>query len=305
VSAPAWIGLDVGGTKILGVAVDRRSEIVARARVATHGEDGPEAVLGRCVALVRELASDRDPAGVGVGFAGLVDARAGSVSSSIMLPGWERFPLGPRLAAAVCAPCRVENDANAAGYGEWIALGSPRELALVVLTVGTGIGGALLLGGRLHRGASGVAGEIGNMSIDWNGPECWCGSRGCLNMLASGSALAARHAELTRGPARSVEELGRRALAGDDVARRVLDDGARALGAGIANVINLINPERVALAGGVAELGDGWLTRVRDEARRRAFRESMDAVTIERCRLGETTGALGAAALARAELGEA
>jgi glucokinase len=122
-------------------------------------------------------------------------------------------------------------------------------------------------------------------------------------MLASGSALTARYAELTRGAALPVQELGRRARSGDAVARRVIEDGARALGAGLANVIQLLNPARIGLCGGVSELGDAWLELVRAETARRAFAEAWIAVTIERCILGEASGAIGAAALARAELG--
>jgi glucokinase len=305
VKAGHWIGLDVGGSKILGVVVDHGNEVVGRERVATRRDEGPEAVLQRCLALARGLGAGRNVLAAGIGFAGLVDAGRGRVASSIMLPGWDGFPLGARVSEELALPCRVENDANAAGYGEWIALGSPPGLDLVVLTIGTGIGGAILFGGRLHRGASGGSGEIGNMSIDWNGPECWCGSRGCLNMLASGSALSGRYAELTRGPALPVQELGQRARAGDGVARRVIEDGARALGAGLANLINLLNPARIGLSGGVTDLGDPWLALVRAEAARRAFAESLGAVTIARCRLGEESGAIGAAALARAELGGA
>ena len=301
----AWIGLDVGGTKLLGVAVDEDGNVVARVRRETRREEGPAAVLGRCVELVRELGDGRRARGLGVGFAGLVDAREGRVSSSIMLPGWTGFPLGRELGSALDLACCVDNDANAAAYGEWVAIGRPRELTLVVVTVGTGIGGALVLDGRLHRGASGVAGEIGNTSVDWRGDECWCGNRGCLNTLASGSALSARYAELTRAPALPVLAIGERARAGDAVARRVHDDGARALGAGLANVVNLLNPGRIALAGGVVELGDDWLALVRAEVARRAFAEGVRACTIERCRGGEAAGALGAAALARDANGSA
>jgi glucokinase len=300
-----WIGLDVGGTKLLGVVVDEDGHVVASARRETRREEGPLSVLSRCVALVRELSNGQRARGLGVGFAGLVDAEVGRVSSSIMLPGWTGFPLGEHLGSELDLACRVDNDANAAGYGEWVALGRPRELTLVVVTVGTGIGGALILAGRIHRGASGVAGEIGNTSVDWNGNECWCGNRGCLNTLASGSALSARYAELTRGPALPVLEIGERARAGDEAARRVLADGARALGAGLASVVNLLNPGRIALAGGVVELGEAWIALVRAEVARRAFAEGVRALTIERCQGGEAAGAIGAAALARDANGSA
>jgi glucokinase len=294
-----WLGIDVGGTKLLGVRVDERGRVLAEQRVATRREEGPAAVLGRCMELARELAGGGAPRGLGLGFAGLVEHAHGRVSSSIMLPGWDGIPVVEMLRTELGLACVLENDANAAGYGEWVARGSPANGTLVVLTIGTGIGGALVIDGKLHRGARGVAGEIGNMSIDWNGPRCWCGSRGCLNMLASGSALSARYAELARREPPSVPELAREAEAGNACARQVLDEGAAALGAGLANVIQLLNPERISLGGGVAELGDAWLERVRAEAGRRAFREGLAGLSIERCLLGERSGAVGAAALVR------
>lgn len=293
----AWIGLDIGGSKLLAVAVEE-GRVVARARTETQRAEGPEAVLARACALVGEVTHARTARGLGVGFAGLV-APDGSISSSIMLPGWDGFPLAARLGRACGLPVTVENDASAAGYGEWCASGAPPRGTHVLVTVGTGIGGAVLVDGRLLRGASGVAGEIGNMSVERDGPLCWCGNRGCLNMLASGSALSARHAALTREPACSVPELARRAAEGDELARRVIEDGARALGAGLANVVQLLNPAHVAVGGGVAELGEPWLALVRDEVRRRVFREAFAAVRIELCRLGAEAGAIGAAALAR------
>lgn len=293
----SWVGLDIGGSKLLAVAVEE-GRVVARARTATERAEGPEAVLARACALVREVTRAVPARGLGVGFAGLV-ASDGSVSSSIMLPGWDGFPLADGLGQACGLPVTVENDANAAGYGEWCAAGAPPRGTHVLVTVGTGIGGAVLVDGRLLRGASGVAGEIGNMSIERDGPTCWCGSRGCLNMLASGSAMSARHSTLTREPACSVPELARRAAAGDEFARRVIEEGARALGTGLANVVQLLNPTHIALGGGVAELGEPWLALVRDEVRRRVFREAFAAVRIELCRLGAEAGAFGAAALAR------
>jgi glucokinase len=141
----------------------------------------------------------------------------------------------------------------------------------VTVTVGTGIGGAVIIDGRLLRGASGVAGEIGNMCIERDGTPCWCGNRGCLNMWASGSALLARYAALSGESDRSVEEISTRAAAGDLVARGVIEVGARSLGVGLSNVIQLLNPNTVAIGGGVADIGVSWLNVVRDEIRSRVF----------------------------------
>ena len=174
-----WIGLDVGASKLLGVVVGDSLRVNARRQTPTLRDEGPDAVVARCEALCRDLLEETGAvAGVGVGFAGLVDSAAGVVRSSIMLPGWNAVPLADRLSDALGLPCTVENDATAAGLGEFAARGEPEGATFILLTVGTGIGGAIILDGRPFGGRSGLAGEIGNMSIDWRGEECWCGSRG-------------------------------------------------------------------------------------------------------------------------------
>jgi glucokinase len=192
--------------------------------------------------------------------------------SSIMLPGWDDVPLAERLSAPLGGlPVFVDNDATAAGYGEYLSLGSPEGLNMVLLTVGTGIGGAIIIDGELYRGATGTSAEFGNTTIDWQGETCWCGNKGCLNMLASGTAMA----------------------------NRTVEEGARALGAGVANIINIFNPDRVVLTGGVTSLGEAFLDQVRQEASWRAFSESMAHARIEYSVRGIEVGALGAAGLIR------
>lgn len=303
-------GLDIGGTKILGLAAGPDGAIRATVKVDSERAGGPEVVFERAVLACRRLQSEcGEPQSIGAGFAGLVDPAAGVVQSSIMLPGFDGVPLARWLTDELSVPARVMNDAKAAGFGEFCALGRPQGLHLVLLTVGTGIGGAIFIDGRPYLGAAGFAGEFGNASIDYQGETCWCGSRGCLNMLASGSALAAHAARAAladpssalhgRSEPLTVEAIGAAAAAGDALARRVLADGAAALGAGIANVINILNPHRVSLTGGVIELGPEYLEQVRREARARAFRELAEVAAIEPAVLGYRTGAYGAAMLAR------
>jgi glucokinase len=246
---------------------------------------------------------------VGAGFAGLVDWRAGSILSSIMLPGWEAFPLAERLSSELGGlPAFVDNDATAAGYGEFLALGANPEMNMVLLTIGTGIGGAIIIHGKLFRGATGTSAEFGNTTIDWQGKECWCGNRGCLNMLASGSAISDRASALARGADSAlkgleepipVERIDEAAGAGDRVAIQAIEEGARALGAGVANIINSFNPDRVVLTGGISALGPDYLKVVREEASKRAFSESVAHARIEFSVVGPEVGALGAAGLIR------
>lgn len=295
-----WLGLDIGGTKLLAVCVDGDARVRAEARLPTLREAGPDAVLARCVELLSPLRERFRPRGLGVGFAGLVDGQRGVARSSIMLPGFDEFPLAARLAAATDLPVCIDNDANTAAFAELAGLPAPAGLHMVVLTVGTGIGGAIVIDGKLYRGAGGLAGELGNTTLEWQGTTCWCGNRGCANMLASGSALA-QHAPALGiagdGPTAAASVV-RRASEGDGRAQAALQHTARALGALLANVINTFNPHRVAVAGGMAEV-EGFLDLARTEAACRAFPEAFAQATIARAVFGELSSAVGAAVLAR------
>ncbi|HET6201314.1 MAG TPA: ROK family protein [Planctomycetota bacterium] len=296
------LGVDLGASKILAVALDERGEVRARRRVQTRREEGPERVLERVAEAAREAAAEATgtPEGLGVGCAGLVDRRRGIVLSSIMLPGWSGFPLREALSRRAGLPVEADNDANAALLGELRARAFPRE-TILGLTVGTGIGGAIAIEGALYRGALGTAGEFGNTTIAHDGPRCWCGNRGCLNALASGDAIEARARSLS--PPREGEEpptvrsLARAAAAGDGKAQEILRHAGALLGAGIANLVNVFNPDRVLLSGGVAEAGGVWLEALREEVARRALAEPAAHAKVERARLGYDAGAIGAAAL--------
>jgi glucokinase len=306
-----WLGLDIGGTKLLAAVLSDDLDMLGIAKCESLRDEGPEAVFGRVVGLCNDLIAKHGPvAGVGAGFAGLVDWRKGEVLSSIILPGWDGFPLAERLGSELEGlPAFADNDATAAGYGEFLALGAKPDMNMVLLTIGTGIGGAIIINGELYRGATGTSAEFGNTTIDWQGKECWCGNRGCLNMLASGSAISERAAALAVDDAGSrlkgleepipVERIHEAAGAGDRVAARAIEEGARALGAGVANIINSFNPDRVVLTGGISALGPDYLELVREEASKRAFSESVDHAKIAFSVVGPEVGALGAAGLIR------
>jgi len=309
---PTTLGLDVGGTKLAAVVLDGGGRILAEARTPTRAAEGVEAVIGRCVALLAGLRGQHPAcAAVGVGLAGLVQPETGLVRSSVILPGWSDVPLADRLGAALGLPCVLDNDATAAGWGEFVALGSPPHLDLLLLTVGTGIGAALVLGGRLQRGAAGLAGEAGHMVVrSVGGALCLCGRRGCLHTLASGSALTARARELAaqhpgsalaaRGPVPGLDEVAVLAEAGDALARQVVLEGAAALATGVANLAQLLNPARISLCGGVLGLGHLYLEVLRREVQAQVFAEVWDALDIAPAQHGSLAGAHGAACLARA-----
>lgn len=310
-----WLGLDIGGTKTLAVVVSPDGkEVLATRRALTPSDEGSEAVCAHSIALGRELAEEVGGVhGVGVGFAGLVDHESGVVHSSIILPGWDGFPLADRIAGGFDQPCTIDNDATAAGFGEWIALGAPPDLNMVVLTIGTGIGGAIMIDGAIYRGRSNTSAEFGNTTIDWNGSECVSGNRGSLNTLASGTALCRRATELAseresslrrNGERITGEEIAGAAAAGDSVAIQAIDEVARALGAGVSNIVNIFNPDRVVLTGGVCNLGAGYLAKVTTESRGRAFGINSEHAMIAFSSHGDLACAHGAACLARAASGE-
>jgi glucokinase len=306
-----WLGLDIGGTKTLAVAVspDGR-EVVARRVADTPTDHGPDAVCESAFALGAELRREVDGvAGVGVGFAGLVDHVTGVVDSSVILPGWEGYPLLDRARRGFDLPCAIDNDATAAGFGEWIAIGAPADLNMILLTIGTGIGGAIMIDGAVYRGRSNTSAEFGNTTIDWQGAECVSGNRGSLNTLASGTALRRRAEELAaetqsslgrNGEAITGEAIARAAASGDAVAVQAIDEAARALGAGVSNFVNIFNPDRVVLTGGVCNLGEPYFSTVVAESRARAFGVNSTHAEIVLSVHGDLACAHGAACLARA-----
>ena len=294
------IGVDLGGTKVLAGAVEDDLSAGPQARRTVRGASRDQ-VLEAVADAVREAAGGRAVEAVGLGFPGFLDPASATVRRCVHLP-LEGLALGPALADLLRARVTVENDASCAGVAEARAGAGSGAASMVLLTVGTGIGGAYLLQGVLERGASGAAGEFGHMTVDLDGPVCTCGSRGCLETLASGPALVA--AALNHGW--SDEELvsgalvTERALAGDAVAVAAAADVGRALGAGVASIVNALDPEVVVVGGGVLGLGDLLLEPARMEARARAL--AGDRVRIEPARFGDAAGMIGAAMLAREAL---
>lgn len=294
----ATVGLDLGGTKILALCVADDGAVLARARRDTGRNTPPPralALVGELVATLRAEAGAEVTA-IGVGFPGLVDAPRGVARSSVMLDGWSEVPFAAAVRDATGLPCVIDNDVNAAAVAELHLrqrvgedVGLPDDLMLLA-AVGTGIGGALIVGGRLWRGRSGAAGELGNTSIDRHGATCQCRRRGCLNTSASGEAM-----ERAWGGPGLLRDAWR---AGDARAAEVVRAGARALGCGLANAVHLLAPTLVVLGGGVAEYGEVWRAEVEAAVRAETFPEAIEACRVELARAGYDAGALGAARLA-------
>lgn len=311
------VAVDIGGTKILTALISPSGEVRARHRVETPSR-GVEAVLDVVERGVRAVLRDagrrvEQVAAVGVGAPGPLDPDTGVVFEPPNMEGWYNVPLAELLGARLHLPIFVENDANAAAVGEWWVGAGRGVHDLIYLTVSTGIGGGIIIGDRLVRGVSGTAGEVGHMTIDVDGPACPCGrSTGCLEVLASGTAIArmAREAVAAGRPtalrqmaagdpdalgAHDVVEAARR---GDVLAAEIFDRAATYLGVGVANLLNLFNPRRIIIGGGVSNAGDLLFGTVRRVAVSRAFERPARDAEIVPAGLGDDVGAVGAAAVA-------
>ncbi len=314
-----WVvGVDIGGTNLVVAAVPYQGGLPASIRVRpTEPERGADAAVadiaemaGEVVeeALSEEGGSRSDVLGAGIGCPGPLDLRGGVIGSTPNL-GWSGYPIRARISEALGLPASLDNDANCATYGEWWQGAGRGTKSLVGVTLGTGIGGGFIEGGRLLRGASGSACEVGHTTIDVNGRRCRCGNQGCLEAYASGPNIAARAREgleagrgsvltdlvdgdLGRLTAQTVYEAIRR---GDDFAREVMAQTAVFLGVGLANLVNTLNPEMIVVVGGVTRAGEHLFAPLRAEVRRRAFESAVDACTIVPGALPETAGVIGAA----------
>jgi glucokinase len=315
-----YLGVDLGGTKILAAVVDEAGRVAATARAATP-QAGPSAVVEAIAATAnRALEAAGLSRGAvraaGVGAPGPADPATGMVYAPPNLHGWRDVALGDLVGERLGMPVAIENDANAAALGEhWVGAGRGVD-DLLYITVGTGIGGGLILRGRVYYGVSGTAGEVGHMVIVPGGPRCACGRLGCLEAVASGPAIAREaRAALAAGRASvlsavaaealDAREVARAAAAGDPLAREVFARAARYLGLATANLVNLLNPALVVVGGGVARAGELLLGPVRRIVAAEAFERPAAAVQIVPAALGPRAGALGAAAAARLRLGDA
>ena len=305
------IGVDAGGTKLLAGALAGDARVHHRVFRLWAGGDRDQ-VLATMVEAVEEVrAALPEARGVGFGIPALVEAATGTAVSCVHLP-LDGLPFRDLMGERLGLPVYVDNDVNLALLGEARAGAAQGTRDAVMLTIGTGIGGAILLDGRVYRGADGAAGELGHVTVDIDGPQCTCPNRGCLETLVSGPAVA-REGEragrddpesglgraIARGVAVSGELVTDLALRGDSAALGVLTLTGERLGAGIVGIVNTFNPEVVIVGGGVSRAGDLLLDPARRVVAERALRPSAATARIVRARLGEEAGVVGAALLAR------
>ena len=308
------VGVDVGGTKIAAGVVDEKGEILERRRLDSPATDS-EAIEATIAELVLELKRDHDIEAVGVGAAGFVDVRRSTVLFAPNL-AWRDEPLKAELERLTDLPVVVENDANAAAWGEFAFGGGKDVDDLLLVTVGTGVGGGLVLDGKLHRGAFGVAAEIGHFRVVPQGRPCGCGQYGCWEQYASGSALVRDARERLGAGGDDVQALLERAggdpeavtgpivteaaQSGDAVAVELLAEVGRWLGEGIASLTAVLDPAVVVIGGGVSEAGDLLLDPIREHfLATLTARDYRPHLEIRPAELGNRAGLIGAADLAR------
>lgn len=309
-----YAGVDLGGTKIAVALGASSGKIHAKVSCDTHAERGPEQVLEIVSSELHRLeaSSDMRAQAIGLGLPGLVDPVAGTSLFLPNLPGnWRGIPVSAILRSRTSRDVFLLNDARMATLGEQV-FGQSRVKDLLVLTLGTGIGGGVVLDGKLCLGRFGGAGEIGHQTLEADGPLCNCGNRGCLEALASGPALSARGIELMRegkapqlsaltagDPARvNPRRMAEAARQGDEPVHAAIADVARLIGTGIANAITITGIERVVLVGGLTGLGDLLLAPIRAEVRDRIHMFPSDGIEISFSGLGDEVAVLGGIALA-------
>jgi glucokinase len=296
-------GVDIGGTKITVGLVDEAGRVLQRADMPTAPQLGFDAAMQRIANLFEQMSAgpDRKFSGIGIGCTGPVDPFSGEIGHVEHLPGWQGG--NPVMALQRRFETRVvlENDADAAALGE-LTWGAGRACrSLICVTVGTGIGGGIILNRALYRGIGGAHPEIGHHCVDASGPLCYCGMRGCWEILASGTGIAAHaRAEAPADyPGRATlttEELCLRARDGDSFARREIERAAQYLGIGVANLVTLYTPDAVLLAGNVMNSADLFLPTIRETVVESCKLVPADQVTIDLATLGNAAPLIGAAA---------
>lgn len=306
-SESTFIGIELSGQKLRAATVTGEG-VIGERREAELQTDG---LVGQVAQLVKDLGpSEKNIAAVGIAIPGLVNRQTDRVIASRDLPGIVRENLHAELMEATGLRFELENDANAAAYGEFKIGAGRGSRDLFYITIGEGIGGAIILDGKLWTGASGFAGEVGHITIDTEGAECQCGNTGCLETVASAPNIVRRANErlsrdtfglskLAMNKDFTADDMAREAKDGDDFSLMMIERTGKYIGTGVASIINLLNIERIVLGGGVMQAGELILNPIIQEAKRRAFQPCFEATQIVAAALGTDAATIGAAMLAR------
>ena len=312
-----YIGVDLGGTGIKAGVVNEKGEILSKGSTPTMAERPYQAVIADIATLCKTVAADanitvEDIEAIGVGVPGICDPKTGIIPKCTNL-GWFDVPFVSELQSHIAKPVIVDNDATVAGFAEYIAGVSAGTHSSVFVTLGTGVGGGIIINGRPYSGAHGVGSEIGHMNIAMGGEECTCGNKGCFERYASATSIIrdAKRA-VAENPdsvimqkcGGDVEKINAKividaAKEGDETGKKVFDGYVRALAHGIVSIINMIDPEVIVLGGGVSAAGEFLLNAVREAVKPIVFFKTMPYARIELAQLGNDAGIIGAAMLGR------
>lgn len=311
------IGIDVGGTNVKIALVDDNGKIIYSNSVPTYAKMGYEYTVNNIKQAIKDLMKETnttpsDIEGIGFDFPGQVDCKTGVVKLAPNIPGWVNVPIAQMIEDEFHIPTRIDNDVRCAALGE-LKFGAGRGYEnFICITVGTGIGSGIVINGKVVRGATNAAGELGHIKLQMNGgPICGCGDTGCLEAFASGPAIVAMAQEYIKGgkstkfrEMAAVEGgeitpymVAKAAEEGDPVAKRIFEIVGEYIGIGLTSVINLLNPERVIIGGGVAESGELLLGPIRKTIKERAMVVAGNAVEIVPAQLGNSAGVIGASML--------
>ena len=308
ITQPTFIGIDLCGGKLRGAVVTNDGVVSQRREEELQHDRLVEQVSG---AITDLSGSAGDIEAVGIAVPGLVNRQSDRVIASRDVPSTVRENLHAEVMAATGLRVELENDANAAAYGEYKIGAGRGSRNLFYITIGDGIGGAIILDGKLWTGASGFAGEVGHITIDTEGSECQCGNTGCLETVASAPNIVRRAklrlyrdstsslSKLAMNKNFTAQDMAREAREGDDFSLMMIERTGTYIGTGVASVINLLNIERIVLGGGVMQAGDLILNPIIQEAKRRAFQPCFETTQIQVAALGSDAATIGVAMLAR------
>jgi len=311
------IGVDLGGTNIVSAIVNCQGKIVSRLKVPTLAERGKEATIKRIIETIHEnivqstIVLD-DIIGIGIGAPGPLDIKRGIINFAPNLPGWIDVPLKKKLKNEFNMKVVLENDANAAAWGERCFGAGQGVDNLVCFTLGTGIGGGIIIDGKIYHGNNYGAAELGHMTVNKDGPRCNCGNYGCLEAYSSATGIKNRIINRIEEGIKSeflnfdddklfeslrLKSIFEAARKGDKLTKGVVEEAISYLGIAIANIANILNPEMVVLVGGITNEGDKLLIPLGEEVKKRAFYSNYKSLKIVIGKLGGNAGVLGAAAL--------
>lgn len=293
---PLVVGVDIGGTKIAAGRVDTQARVAAPVTLPTLAAEPFDVSLGQVYRAIAECLTAEVRA-IGICAPGPLNPRTGVVLNPPNLPHWRDVPLAKLVAEKFGLPCRVENDANAAGLAEVLFGAAQGMESVLYVTLSTGIGAGIILNGKIYHGKNGAAAEGGHVTVDWQSPViCNCGTPGCIEALASGTAMAAR-AAARDSRLNTAERVGEAVAAGDPVALAIFEETCDTLAAWLGSLVSLLDPDMIVIGGGVSRIGEPLFTRLRERMPRRTINQFASQTPIVPARLAEHVGILGAAAI--------